>query len=154
MAFKDTPGIQRLIADYEAIDLKLPEPNPLIPQYFAIKSSRDALVKNLEEPILLKKEHGLEVWLHQDHVFKMPRVVVHLVFIVPGLFASPKLRSFFSVYTDCLIEKITAEIGYEAILSDMAYSIKSFENLGFKVKFSGYNDKIVTFIKIFFEIMY
>ena len=73
---------------------------------------------------------------------------------MPGLFGTPKLRSFFSVYTDCLIERITAEIGYEAVLSDIAYSIKSFENLGFKVKFSGYNDKIVTFIKIFFEIMY
>jgi secreted Zn-dependent insulinase-like peptidase len=47
---------------------------------------------------------------------------------------------------------ITAEIGYEAVLSDVAFSIKSFENLGFKIKFSGYNDKLVKFIKIFFEI--
>jgi secreted Zn-dependent insulinase-like peptidase len=64
------------------------------------------------------------------------------------------MRSFFSVYTDCLIERVTAEIGYEAVLSDVAYSIKSFENIGYKIKFSGYNDKIVKFIKIFFEIMY
>ena len=83
----------------------------------------------------------------------MPRVVVKLVFIVPGLFDSPKMRAYFSVYTDCLIEKITAEIGYEAVLSDVAFSIKSFENFGFKIKFSGYNDKILKFIKIFFEIM-
>jgi secreted Zn-dependent insulinase-like peptidase len=69
-------GIQRLISDYDGKDLKIPEPNPLIPQDFANKSPHDALVKNLEEPILLKKEHGLEVWLHQDHAFKMPRVVV------------------------------------------------------------------------------
>jgi secreted Zn-dependent insulinase-like peptidase len=47
---------------------------------------------------------------------------------------------------------ITAEIGYEAVLSDVAFSIKSFENLGFKIKFSGYNDKLIKFIKIFFEI--
>ena len=64
------------------------------------------------------------------------------------------MRAFFSVYTDCLIEKVTAEIGYEAVLSDVAFSIKSFENLGFKIKFSGYNDKISKFIKIFFEIMH
>jgi secreted Zn-dependent insulinase-like peptidase len=63
------------------------------------------------------------------------------------------VRSFFSVYSDCLIERITAEIGYEAVLSDIAFSIKSYEDLGFKLKFSGYNDKIDTFIKIFFEIM-
>jgi secreted Zn-dependent insulinase-like peptidase len=72
----------------------------------------------------------------------MPRVVVQLVFIVPELFTTPKLRGYFSVYTDCLIERITAEIGYEAVLADMSYSIKSFENLGFKIKFSGYNDKM------------
>lgn len=83
----------------------------------------------------------------------MPRIVVHFVFILPKLFETPKLKAYFSVYTDCLIEKITEEIGYEAVLSDIAYSIKSFENLGFKVKFSGYNDKIVNFIKIFFDLM-
>jgi secreted Zn-dependent insulinase-like peptidase len=73
---------------------------------------------------------------------------------VPGLYDTPKLRSFFSVYTDCLIEKVTAEIGYEAVLSDIGFSIKSFENMGFKIKFSGYNDKIVKFIQIFFQIMF
>jgi secreted Zn-dependent insulinase-like peptidase len=81
----------------------------------------------------------------------MPRVVVQIVFIVSNLFATPKLRGYFSVYTDCLIEKITAEIGYEAVLSDIAFSIKSFENVGFKVKFSGYNDKIINFINTFFN---
>jgi secreted Zn-dependent insulinase-like peptidase len=83
----------------------------------------------------------------------MPRAVVHIVFIVPNLFNSPKMRAFMSVYTDALIEKVTAEIGYEAVLSDIAYSIKSFENLGYKLKFSGYNDKLLDFIKIFLEIM-
>lgn len=41
---------------------------------------------------------------------------------------------------DSLAEKITATIGYEAVLADMNYSIKSFENIGYKLKFSGYND--------------
>jgi secreted Zn-dependent insulinase-like peptidase len=83
----------------------------------------------------------------------MPRVVVQLIFFVPKLFNSPKNKAFFSVYTDALIEKVTAEIGYEAVLSDIQYSIKSFENLGFKLKFSGYNDKLLNFIRIFLDIM-
>lgn len=83
----------------------------------------------------------------------MPRVVIHLIFILPNLFCSPKLRGYFSIYTDALIEYVTSEIGYEAVLSDVAYSIKSFENIGFKLKFSGYNDKIAEFIKIFLEMM-
>jgi secreted Zn-dependent insulinase-like peptidase len=83
----------------------------------------------------------------------MPRIVVQLVFILPKMFETPKLRGYFAVYTDCLIEKITADIGYEAVLSDIAYSIKSFENVGFKIKFSGYNDKLINFIRIFFDLM-
>jgi secreted Zn-dependent insulinase-like peptidase len=72
---------------------------------------------------------------------------------VPGLFSNPKLRSYFTVYTDCLVEKVTEEIGYEAVLSDISYSVKSFENVGFKVKFSGYNDKLFTFARIFLKLM-
>ena len=72
---------------------------------------------------------------------------------MPGLFSNPKLRSYFTVYTDCLVEKVTEEIGYEAVLSDISYSVKSFENVGFKVKFSGYNDKLFTFARIFLKLM-
>jgi secreted Zn-dependent insulinase-like peptidase len=95
----------------------------------------------------------MELWLHQDHIYKMPRVVIQLIFIVPGMFVSPKLRSYFTVYTDCLVEKVTEEIGYEAVLSDISYSIKSFENVGFKVKFSGYSDKLMNFVQIFLQLM-
>lgn len=67
--------------------------------------------------------------------------------------SSPKMRAYFSTYTDALIEFVTAEVGYEAVLSDISYSIKSIENIGFKLKFAGYNDKLVTFVKIFLEAM-
>lgn len=83
----------------------------------------------------------------------MPRAVIHLIFVIPNMYTTPKSRAFMSVYTDALIEKVTAEVGYEAVLSDIAYSIKSFENLGFKLKFTGYNDKLIAFIKIFLELM-
>jgi secreted Zn-dependent insulinase-like peptidase len=75
------------------------------------------------------------------------------VFLVPGLFVTPKLKGYFSVYTDALVLKVTAVIGCEAVLSDISYSIKSFENLGFKLKFSGYNDKLIRFVEIFLELM-
>jgi len=52
-----------------------------------------------------------------------------------------------------LIEKVTEEIGYEAVLADISYSIKSFENVGFKVKFTGYNDKLMNFVQIFLRLM-
>ena len=52
-----------------------------------------------------------------------------------------------------MIEKVTEEIGYEAVLADISYSIKSFENVGFKVKFTGYNDKLMNFVQIFLRLM-
>lgn len=83
----------------------------------------------------------------------MPRSVMQLILLAPEMFTDPKLRSYFTVYTDCLVEKVTEEIGYEAVLSDISYSIKSFENVGFKVKFSGYSDKLFNFVKIFLKLM-
>lgn len=38
-------------------------------------------------------------------------------------------------------------------MADMEYSIKSFENLGFKLKFAGYNDKLPYFIDIFLDMV-
>ena len=83
----------------------------------------------------------------------MPRAVIQILFITPRLFCNPKLKVYFSVYTDALIELLTSVIGYEAVLADISFSIKSFENLGFKIKFSGYNDKLISFVSIFLDTM-
>ena len=84
----------------------------------------------------------------------MPRSVVQIIFILPKLFETPQRRGYFAVYLEALIEKITALVGYEAVLADVQYSIKVFENLGYKIKFSGYNDKLMNFIDIFLKNMY
>ena len=65
----------------------------------------------------------------------MPRAIVQVIFMAPNFFDSPWRRAYWSVYTDSLIEKITAQVGYEALMADISYSIKGFENLGFKIKF-------------------
>lgn len=38
-------------------------------------------------------------------------------------------------------------------MADVDYSIKSFENIGFKLKFAGYNDKLANFVSYFFDTM-
>ena len=58
----------------------------------------------------------------------MPRSVVYVVFMVPEMFSSPNKRALFGIFTDTFIEKITAEIGHEAVLADIEYSIKGFED--------------------------
>lgn len=83
----------------------------------------------------------------------MPRAVIYIVFEASGLHITPKLRTYFGIYTESIIEKVTSEIGYEAVLADVAYSIKDFENVGFKLKFSGYNDKLIHFVELFLKSM-
>ena len=77
----------------------------------------------------------------------MPRVVVQLIFYIPGIVDKPYKKALLSVYIDVLIEKLSKQIGFEATQADVAYSIKVFENVALKFKFKGYNDKIEIFIK-------
>jgi len=57
-----------------------------------------------------------------------------------------------AVFIDILIEKVSKEIGYEANLADVTYSIKVLDNVALKCKFKGYNDKLGTFIEWFVRI--
>ena len=77
MVDKQSKKLNELITNYPADKLNLPYPNPLIPDNFAIKSDQSHLTVNNKDPILLLKEDNkVELWLHQDHVYKMPRVVL------------------------------------------------------------------------------
>lgn len=81
----------------------------------------------------------------------MPRATVQFIFMSPNMFSEPSKRAYWSVFSDALIESITAEVGYEAILADFSYAVKGFENIGFKIKFYGFNDKLKEFISVFFK---
>jgi secreted Zn-dependent insulinase-like peptidase len=73
---KQLKKLNELIDSYSGDKLSLPSPNPLIPDNFAIKSDKRHLTVNNKEPILLHQiDNKLELWLHQDHVYNMPRVV-------------------------------------------------------------------------------
>ncbi|CDW88765.1 a-pheromone processing metallopeptidase ste23 [Stylonychia lemnae] len=149
---KPVSSIINQIQNYDTSKLSLPLTNPLIPEDFKIKSQAK-LEKNQIPQLIYKDENLYELWLLQDHTFQMPRAIVQIVFMIPNFFETPFRRAYWSVYTDTLIEKITAEVGYEALMADISYSIKGFENLGFKIKFQGFNDKLSDFIKMFFQIM-
>jgi secreted Zn-dependent insulinase-like peptidase len=84
----------------------------------------------------------------------MPRAIVQLFFFVPGLVDTPLKRVLNAVLIDILIEKVSKQIGYEANLADVNYSMKVLETNALKLKFKGYNDKLPTFIVMFAQIMH
>ena len=55
------------------------------------------------------------------------------------------------MFIEALIEKITSTVGYEANFADISYSMRVFENIGYRIKFQGYNDKLFNFIQIFLQ---
>jgi len=55
--------------------------------------------------------------------------------------------------TDCLLETVNQEMGYEAYLADIEYNIKNFEDRGIKLQFSGYQATLITFAKLFVDLM-
>ena len=61
----------------------------------------------------------------------------------------PIKRAKIAVLIEVVIEKVSQEFGYEATLADVSYNMKVFSNLGLKLKFKGFNDKLAEFIKLF-----
>lgn len=87
----------------------------------------------------------MKVYLRQDKIYKLPRVVVNLILYIPGVINSAAKRADVQFITILCIEKVSKEIGFEATLADFSYSFKVFENLGLKIKFTGYDDKLIIF---------
>ena len=46
------------------------------------------------------------------------------------------------------------EVGYEAMLAHMKYSLNSLDDLAVKVEVSGYSDRLFEFAEIFFDILF
>lgn len=68
--------------------LELPTTNPMIPDDFRIYGLGAAQKANSREPKLLS-ENNFELWFLQDTLFKMPRVVVNLIFYIPDILNTP-----------------------------------------------------------------
>ena len=95
----------------------------------------------------------IELLFVQDKVYLMPRVIMQLIFYIPELVKTPIKRATTAAFIGVLIEKVSMDMGYEAVLADVSYSIKVFENVGLKCKFKGYNDKIHTFVLKFMSVL-
>ena len=55
---------------------------------------------------------------------------------------------------DCLKQTVIQEVGYEAALAHMKYSLSSLDDIAVKLEVSGYSDRLIEFAEIFFNIFF
>ena len=113
-----------------------------------------------EAPTLAMQSTKLSCWLGTDHVHLKPVVHLKLVFMfdqttITDFLNTPKQTALFTVMSDCLIETVNKEFGYEANMADISYSAGNWlDNLGLKVKFEGYSgEELLRFGELFIERM-
>ena len=68
--------------------------------------------------------------------------------------SSPKDFALFRVMKDCLKQKVIKEMGYEAALAHMKYSLISLDDLAVKIEVAGYSDRLLNYAEIFFNILF
>jgi len=54
---------------------------------------------------------------------------------------------------DCLEQTVEKQVGYEAEMAEMTYSVNSVEEMAVSLNFGGYSDKLFDFAEAFLEIM-
>lgn len=90
----------------EPLNFQVPKKNPLIPDNFEIFSKQ--VLKSNPSPALVSTDSDpFQMWVQQDSVFQMPRVVVHIMLYIPQIISSPLKQVCFAVFLDVLIEKVS-----------------------------------------------
>ena len=55
--------------------------------------------------------------------------------------------------TECLEQIVEKQVGYEAEMAEMTYSVKSVEEMAVSLNFGGYSDKLFHFVEDFLKIL-
>ncbi|MBW7472403.1 insulinase family protein [Marinobacter sp. M216] len=122
-----------------AAQLKLPQPNPFVPEELAMVAG-----STMEQPTLLGSQDGLEIWFARDTRFDTPKANVFISLRTPA--ARVSARS--SVLTQLLVDAVNTNLNawaYSARLAGLDYSI--YPHLrGITVRVGGYSDKLHTLI--------
>ncbi|MBW0149068.1 insulinase family protein [Marinobacter arenosus] len=122
-----------------AAQLKLPQPNPFVPEELAMVAG-----STMEQPTLLGSQDGLEIWFARDTRFDTPKANVLISLRTPA--ARVSARS--SVLTQLLVDAVNTNLNawaYSARLAGLDYSI--YPHLrGITVRVGGYSDKLHTLI--------
>ncbi|WP_297797037.1 insulinase family protein [uncultured Marinobacter sp.] len=120
-----------------ASQLRLPEPNPFIPENLDMVSGPD-----MDKPVKLANQRGLSVWYARDTQFGTPKANVYVSIRTPLAQASARGK----VLTELLVDAVNTNLNawaYPAQLAGLDYSVYSHLR-GVTIRVGGYSDKLHT----------
>lgn len=126
---------ERLVGDSkQAKHLKLPTPNPFIPEDLSLVAGED-----MPRPKAMSNE-VLELWYARDTRFEAPRANVYLSLRSPAATGSPRNVVLTRLLAETVRDELNA-LAYPARVAGLDYRIYSHLR-GITVRISGYSDKL------------
>ncbi|KAJ2766214.1 metalloprotease, partial [Coemansia nantahalensis] len=130
-------------------ELHLPEPNAFIPDDLSIKSPRRPGAVPTDEPILLRRSEGQELWFKQDDRFFLPRGNIRVLIETPRAYESP-LNSVLNQLFTWILRDTLAELTYDAAVAGLWFDVRDTTD-GIMVQIDGFNDKMARLLRILIE---
>lgn len=121
-------------------DLRIPEPNPFVPDRLAVKTDDGAT----EKPVRIRQMPGLELWHQQDASFGLPQANFFFSVRSPVANDSPRHAVLTKLYVEIVRDQLI-EFSYPAQLAGLNYEVYKHIR-GFSVRLSGYDDKQLLFL--------
>eukprot|EP00904_Undaria_pinnatifida_P012432 jgi/Undpi1/8319/HiC_scaffold_25.g10788.m1 len=131
-------------------ELKLPGPNPFVPQDLSVivpkgrvpkpgeKTEPPNLVENLPDAGVWKVRHKL------DDIFAQPKAVCDFELVSPVAYENPRTVAALKLFELSLDERLN-EYTYDAEMAGLGYSL-DFTTRGVRLSFGGFGDKMPDFI--------
>lgn len=101
-------------------DLKLPDPNPFIPDNITLKPIE---VKD-EQPVLLKDSDSIRIWYNQSDRFRLPKGVLKIKLSSPTAYSSVENAAKTKLFV-LLLRDVLNEYAYPASLAGLNYSLSN-----------------------------
>lgn len=137
VAYTLTSGISR--SDHSANGLRLPDPNPFLPE------NLDLITASTAAPQLIAEEQGIDLYLAQDREFGIPRAITQVSLRGKTGIISLADTTRASLYADLVEDDLNA-LAYPALLAGVGYGISS-PPKGFQISLGGYEDKQINLLR-------
>ena len=131
-------------------------PNKFMPTTDLSKPHTDEkLAKNFPPTILQKEAYSIH--LIKDRVHQKPHAYIQLTFLFTEqnepttLNERAELVAKQDIILDCLYETVNKDQGYDASLADLQYGLRSYQDRGFAVRFTGYAATLPLFVDKFLD---
>ncbi len=114
-------------------DLRLPEPNPYIPDQLVLNTGESSPL-----PVKIESEKGSSLWFYQDKLFGTPKAVFDVRIGTP-LSNSVKGQAMTDLYLALVRDQLVPEV-YPAHLAGLGFNLSRWEN-GVAFSLEGYSQK-------------